>query len=45
MHTVLDFNRDNRVTEADFENLAIKYLCQQNNRTSYMDNKYKIFYM
>jgi hypothetical protein len=29
MHQVLDANRDKRVTEQDFENLALRYLCNQ----------------
>jgi len=29
MHEVLDLNKDKKVTVADFENLAIKYLCGQ----------------
>ena len=32
MHKVLDFDHDNRVTESDFENLAVKFLCQNNSR-------------
>lgn len=36
MHQVLDANRDKRVTEADFENLAMRYLCGQN-----MSNRYE----
>ena len=31
MHEILDTNHDQRVTEADFENLALKYLCGQTN--------------
>ena len=27
MHDVLDLNNDQRVTESDFENLAVKFLC------------------
>ncbi len=34
MHEVLDFNKDKKVTVADFENLAIKYLCGQGFNTS-----------
>ena len=29
MHQILDSNRDKRVTEQDFENLALRYLCNQ----------------
>ena len=29
MHQILDANRDKRVTESDFENLALRYLCGQ----------------
>lgn len=29
MHEVLDANRDRRVTESDFESLAVRYLCGQ----------------
>ena len=28
MYEVLDENRDKKVTESDFENLAVRYLCQ-----------------
>lgn len=30
MYEVLDENKDKKVTESDFENLAVKYLCQSN---------------
>ena len=29
MHEILDANHDSRVTETDFENLALRYLCGQ----------------
>ena len=28
MYQALDYNHDQKVTESDFENLAIRYLCQ-----------------
>lgn len=31
IHQVLDANHDKRVTEQDFENLALRYLCGQGN--------------
>ena len=36
MHQILDANRDRRVTESDFENLAVRYLCGQS-----MSNRYE----
>jgi hypothetical protein len=39
MHEVLDANRDKRVTEADFENLAMRYLCNQNNFSSRFEGR------
>ena len=35
MHQVLDANHDKRVTEQDFENLALRYLCGQGNSSRY----------
>lgn len=35
MHQILDANRDQRVTEADFENLAVRYLCGQGMSSRY----------
>ncbi len=29
MHEVMDFNKDKKVTVADFESLAVRYLCGQ----------------
>jgi hypothetical protein len=34
MQQILDANRDKRVTEADFESLALRYLCNQSNINS-----------
>lgn len=44
MFEVLDDNKDKAVTESDFENLAVRYLCQSglptstNTYTSYTSN-------
>lgn len=35
MYEVLDENRDKKVTESDFENLAVKYLCQGSNNAAF----------
>lgn len=41
MFNVLDQNRDQKVTEADFESLAVKFLCGQGfgNRSTFMSNR------
>ena len=40
MFEILDENKDKRVTESDFENLAVKYLCQSGPSSGFSNSNF-----